>query len=50
MPLEIDIMNSSSLGLQLASAAVTLELGGSIVMEQNKGTRFTICFQHKLKR
>lgn len=49
MPPEIDIMNPPSLGLQLAVAAVTMELGGSIKVEQDKGTRFTICFKHKKK-
>jgi len=49
IPPEIDIMNSPSIGLQLAIAAVTRELGGSIEVEQDKGTRFTICFKHKRK-
>ncbi len=49
MPPEIDIMNPPSLGLQLAVAAVTMELGGSIEVEQDKGARFTICFKYKRK-
>jgi len=49
IPPEIDIMNSPTLGLQLAVSAVTLELGGSIEMDRNKGTQFTICFKYKRK-
>ncbi len=49
MPPEIDIMNSPSLGLQLAVSAVTLELGGSIELDREKGTQFTICFEYKRK-
>ncbi len=49
MPPEIDIMNSPSLGLQLAVAAVTLELGGSIEVEQDKGARVTIRFKYRRK-
>lgn len=44
---EIDILNSSSLGLQLTAAAVTRELGGSIEIERNGGTRFIIHFKCK---
>ncbi|OQY11571.1 MAG: hypothetical protein B6I31_04645 [Desulfobacteraceae bacterium 4572_19] len=47
MPPEIDIMNAQSLGLQLSVATVISELGGSIKMERNKGTQFTICFKHR---
>ena len=47
MPPEIDLMNVSSLGLRLVVGAVTLELGGSIEVERDKGTQFTICFKYK---
>ncbi|MEA1969317.1 MAG: histidine kinase dimerization/phosphoacceptor domain -containing protein [Thermodesulfobacteriota bacterium] len=49
IPPEIDIMNSPSLGLQLAAGAVTKELGGTIEVERDGGTQFTICFKHKRK-
>ena len=49
MPPKIDIMNSPSLGLRLAVSAVTLELGGSIEIDRDKGTQFTICFKYKRK-
>jgi len=49
MPPHIDIMNSQSLGLQLAVAAVKRELGGSIEVERDCGTRFSICFRYKRK-
>lgn len=47
LPPEIDILNSPSLGLQLAVATVTRELGGSISVERNSGTRFIIRFNCK---
>ena len=49
IPLKIDIMNPPSLGLQLAVAAVTRELGGTIEMKIDGGTQFTICFKYKRK-
>jgi len=49
IPSTIDIMNSPSLGLQLAVATVTHELGGSIKMKSDKGTEFTISFKYKRK-
>ncbi|MBU8910115.1 MAG: PAS domain S-box protein [Desulfobacterales bacterium] len=49
MPPKIDIMNSPSLGLRLAVSAVTLELGGSIEIDRDKGTQYTICFKYKRK-
>ncbi len=42
---EIDIRNAMSLGLQLAVATATQELGGSIEVERNGGTRFVIRFK-----
>jgi len=47
LPPEIDILNTRSLGLRLASAAVTRELDGSIEVERNCGTRFIIHFKCK---
>jgi two-component sensor histidine kinase len=47
LPPEIDIENSPSLGLQLAVATVTRELGGSIKVMRNGGTRFVIRFECK---
>ena len=47
LPPEIDFLNSSSLGLRLMTAAVTRELGGSIKVERNGGTRFIIHFKSK---
>ncbi len=44
LPSEIDILNSPSLGLKLAVAAVTRELGGSIDVERDNGTKFIIQF------
>ena len=49
LPPEIDFLNPQSLGLQLVFAAVTRELGGSIEVERNGGTRFIICFRCKSK-
>lgn len=47
LPEEIDILNSPSVGLRLAVAAVTRELGGLIEVERNGGTRFIIRFMGK---
>ncbi|MCP4671458.1 MAG: hypothetical protein GY857_09125 [Desulfobacula sp.] len=49
IPPEVDIMNPPSLGLQLAVSAVTMELGGTIEVEREDGTQFTICFKYKRK-
>jgi len=49
LPPEIDITNTPSLGLRLAAAAVTRELGGSIEVERTGGTRFIIRFKCKRK-
>jgi two-component sensor histidine kinase len=49
LPPEIDIQNTSSLGLKLAVAAVTRELGESIEVERSGGTRFIIRFKYKNK-
>ena len=49
LPPEIDILNPPSLGLRLVSAAVTRELGGSIKVERDGGTRFIIHFKCKSK-
>ena len=49
LPQEIDILNTPSLGLRLAAGAVTRELGGSIEVERNGGTRFIIRFKCKRK-
>jgi len=45
LPREIDIHNSSSLGLQLVFAAVTREMGGTIKVDRGTGTRFVIHFK-----
>ena len=50
LPPEIDIFNPKSLGLRLTTAAVTRELGGSINVERDSGTRFIIRFKCKTKR
>ena len=47
LPPEIDILNTRSLGLRLAVAAITRELGGNINVERNDGTRFIIHFKCK---
>ena len=47
MPPKMDIHNTTSLGLQLAVAAVTGELGGSIDVKRDNGTRFIIRFKYK---
>ena len=50
LPPEIDILNLPSLGLQLAVAAVTRELGGSIEVERDGGTRFAVRFKARTHR
>jgi len=47
LPPEIDILNSSSLGLKLAAAAVTRELGGNFEVERDHGTKYLIRFKGK---
>ncbi len=42
LPPEIDIHNPPSLGLELVTRAVTHQLGGSIEVGRNEGTRFVI--------
>ncbi len=49
MPPEIDILNSPSIGLRLVVGAVTRELGGSIELERDGGTRYIICFKFKIQ-
>lgn len=49
LPPEISILNTRSLGLRLAAAAVSRELGGSLKVERNGGTRFIIHFKCKSK-
>ncbi len=44
---EIDIRNSTSLGLRLVVATVVRELGGSIEVKRDSGTRFIIHFKCK---
>ena len=44
---KFDIYHSPSLGLQLTVATVMRELGGSIDVVLNKGTRFIIRFKYK---
>jgi two-component sensor histidine kinase len=45
LPRKINILTASSLGLLLAVATVTRQLGGSIKVERNGGTRFIILFK-----
>jgi len=47
LPLEINILNPPSLGLQLVVSAITREWGGSIEVERDGGTRFVIRFKCK---
>ncbi len=47
LPPEIDITNSPSLGLHLAAITTKHELGGSIEVERDGGTRYVIRFKHK---
>ncbi len=47
LPPEIDILNPPSLGLRLVAAAVTRELGGSLEVERDGGTRVIIRFKCK---
>lgn len=49
LPPEIDIHKSPSLGLRLTVAAVLRELGGSIEVERDSGTRFIIHFKCRNK-
>jgi len=44
---EIDILNTPSLGLHLVAITTTHELGGTIEVERDGGTRFVIHFKHK---
>ncbi len=47
MPQEIDLLKPTSFGLKLTAATVTRELGGSIEVVRNGGTRFVIRFKCK---
>ena len=49
LPSEVDISNATTLGLQLVWVTVTRQLGGSIQLERDRGTLYTIRFrtQHK---
>jgi len=49
LPSEVDISNATTLGLQLVWVTVTRQLGGSIQVERDRGTLYTIRFrmQHK---
>ncbi|MFC1736351.1 PAS domain S-box protein [Candidatus Hydrogenedentota bacterium] len=47
LPAEITVLDSPSLGLELAAATVMQELGGSIDVERDGGTRFVIRFKCK---
>jgi len=47
LPREIDILNPPSLGLKLAVATITRELGGSIDVERDGGARYIIRFKCK---
>ncbi len=45
LPPEIDIFNSKTIGLRLVAAAVVRDLGGSITVHRDNGTRFVIHFE-----
>ena len=45
LPAEIDLFNPQSLGLDLAVSAVTGELGGTIELERENGSKFIIRFE-----
>ncbi len=47
LPPDVDISNTPSLGLHLVSITATHELGGTIDVERNGGTRFIIRFKRK---
>jgi len=47
LPREIDILNTLSLGLKLVTATALRELGGTIDVERDGGTRFVIRFKDK---
>ncbi len=47
LPPEIDIQDSPSLGLHLAAITTMHELGGSIEVERDGGTRYVIRFERK---
>ena len=47
LPLEIDILNPPSLGLDLVVATITTELDGSVEVNRDNGTRFIIHFKCK---
>ncbi len=47
LPVDVDIRNTSSLGLHLVSITATHELGGTIEVERDEGTRFIIRFKRK---
>jgi len=47
LPPDVDISNAPSLGLHLVSITATHELGGTIEVERDGGTRFIIRFKRK---
>jgi len=47
LPPDVDISNTPSLGLHLVSITATHELGGTIEVERDGGTRFIIRFKRK---
>jgi PAS domain S-box-containing protein len=47
LPEDFDIQNPPSLGMRLVAGAVTRELGGTLAVEGDGGTRFIIRFPHK---
>lgn len=50
LPKEMDIQNTSSLGLRLVTGIVTHDLGGSIEVENDSGARFVIRFKGDMKQ
>ena len=47
-PREMDFRNPHSLGLQLVNTLVA-QLNGTLILDQNSGTRFTVTFPDKIK-
>ena len=47
-PREMDFRNARSLGLQLVNTLVA-QLNGTLILDQNSGTRFTVTFPDKIK-
>ena len=44
LPADVEVLQSSSFGLQIISSLVTMQLGGTLVVDSSNGTRYSIVF------